>query len=161
LIVQDISGAGRVSKVLRYVDLLNGFHILIIKNEPVSVGLDYGYVVTMMWTTSYMYVDAKELIQTVRIIRVISSIEQPQLEREGDTISQLDVLLQVFLVFEPFQVESEHVGYPLDLHPLFGFLEVTARIAEEFVGVTEHLAGAELSKTGRHAGILFYVYRQV
>ena len=45
--------------------------------------------------------------------------------------------------------------------PLLRLLKVAARVTEEFILLTEHLAGAELSKTRGHGRVLLNVDREV
>lgn len=80
--------------------------------------------------------DGVKFVQPIRIIRVIDSIEQPQLHGKRNPISELDVLLDIFLVLEPFEVQCQDVWEFLDLHPLFSFLKITATITEELVLLT-------------------------
>ncbi len=61
--------------------------------------------------------NSKKLIQPIRVARPIRSIEQPQLEGEGDAVGELDVFAEVFLVFEAFEVEGEDVGEFFYFHP--------------------------------------------
>lgn len=53
--------------------------------------------------------DAEELIQPVGVIDVVHGVKQPELHGKGDAVSQLDVLLDVLLVFETFKVEGQHI----------------------------------------------------
>jgi hypothetical protein len=45
--------------------------------------------------------------------------------------------------------------------PLLGLLQVAASIAEEFVPLTEHLAGAELTQASSDTGILLDINREI
>lgn len=127
--------------------------------------------------------NCKELVQPVRISHIIGCIEQPELEREGNTVRELDVLLYVFLVLESLQMQREYVWEPLNLHPinrkktcqsfcvgeskvgnhspLLGLLIITTGVAEEFITLTKHLACAELTQAGSHARMLLNIDREV
>ena len=95
---------------------------------------------------SNMHHNRKELVQPVRFDRIVNGVEQAELEGECDAVRELDVLLEVFLVFESLEVEREDVRTVLDLHALFGLLEAAARVAEKLVPLAEHLARAELAE---------------
>lgn len=98
---------------------------------------------------SNMHYNRKELVQPVRFDGIIDGVEEAQLEGERDAVRELDVLLEVLLVLEPLEVEREDVWTVLDLHALFSLLEATARVAEKFVPLAEHLARAELAEARR------------
>jgi hypothetical protein len=46
----------------------------------------------------------EELIQSVRILSIINSVEQAELEGKCNSIGQLDVLLYIFLIFEALEM---------------------------------------------------------
>jgi hypothetical protein len=97
-----------------------------------------------------MHHNRKELIQPIRVDSIIDRVEQAQFERERDAVRELDVLLEILLILEPFEVEREDVRAVLDLHALFRLLEAAARIAEKLVPLAEHLARAELAEACCH-----------
>jgi len=101
--------------------------------------------------------DRKELVEPIRVDGIIDGVEQAQLKGKGDTVGELDVLLQFLLVLEPLEVEREDVRTVLDLHALFGFLETAARVAEKFVPLAEHLTRAELSEARGDGRVLLNV----
>jgi hypothetical protein len=62
--------------------------------------------------------DREQIVQPVRVLGIVARVEQPKLEREDDTVGELDVTADVLLVLEPLEMESEDVGEGLDLHPV-------------------------------------------
>lgn len=62
--------------------------------------------------------DRKQLVQPIRILRVVTRVEQPKLERESDSIVELDVTSEFLLVLESLEMKSEHVRKSFDLHPV-------------------------------------------
>ena len=105
--------------------------------------------------------DAKEIVEPVGVVHVINGVEEAEFERERNAVGKLNVPPDVFLVFEPLEVECKHVGETLDLHAFLGFLKVATGVAKKLVLVTKHLAGAELAETGGDAGVLFDVYGEI
>lgn len=111
-----------------------------------------------------MHDDCKQFVQTIGVLSVVDSIEKSQFKGEGDAIREFNVLADVFLVFKSLEMKRQNVRQLLDLHPaidqlhkqtpdaenetsgipLLRLLEVTARVTEEFVLLTQHLARAEL-----------------
>lgn len=63
-----------------------------------------------------MYDDGEKLVQPIRIRCAICRVEQSQLQRECDAISEFDVLSYILLVLEAFEVQSEYIWQLLDLH---------------------------------------------
>jgi hypothetical protein len=58
----------------------------------------------------------EKLVQPIRIFGVVTGVGETQLCREGDSIEQLGVPTKVFLVFEPFEMESKDVRQSFDFH---------------------------------------------
>jgi len=67
---------------------------------------------------SHVHNDRKQLVQPIRILRIVTRVEKPKLEGEGDSVVELDVTSEFLLVLESLEVESEHVGESFDLHPV-------------------------------------------
>lgn len=61
-----------------------------------------------------------ELVQSIRVLHVVTRIKHPQLHGKDHTISELDESAQRLLVFESLEVEGEDVGKPFNLHPKGG-----------------------------------------
>lgn len=105
--------------------------------------------------------DGVKFVQPVRVVGVVDGVKQPELHGKRDPIGELDVFLKIFLVLEPFEVEGEDVWKLLDLHPLLGFLKITATVTEELVLLTQHLASAELTEASGDGRVLLDVDREV
>ena len=105
--------------------------------------------------------DGEKLVQPIRVVRIIDSIEQPEFHRERNPVGKLDVLLELFLIFEPLEVQCQDVRKLLDLHPLFGFLKITTPVTEELVLLTQHFTGAKLAEASCHGRVLLDVDREV
>jgi hypothetical protein len=58
----------------------------------------------MVWPVSNVNYYGEELIQSVRVLSIINSVEQAELEGKCNSISQLDVLLYIFLIFEALEM---------------------------------------------------------
>jgi hypothetical protein len=58
----------------------------------------------MVWPVSNVNYYGEELIQSVRILSIINSVEQAELEGKCNSIGQLDVLLYIFLIFEALEM---------------------------------------------------------
>lgn len=86
-----------------------------------------------------MHHDRKECVQSITILCRVRRVKQPQLQRERDPILQLDVPPAVLLVFETLKMQSQNGGCALELEPLLGFVQPAAGVAEELVGVAQHL----------------------
>lgn len=67
----------------------------------------------------------------------------------------------IFLGLEPFEMKGKDIRKTLDLHALFGFLKVTAGVAEELISVTQHFTGAKLAQASGDAGVLLDVDREI
>lgn len=123
-----------------------------------------------------MYDNTKEFVQAVRILGIVHGVKQPELERECDAISKLNILPDIFLIFEALEMQGEYIWQLLDFHPTMTkgisigagecktydspflcLLQIAASVAEELVPLTEHLAGAELPQTCRDARVLLDV----
>jgi hypothetical protein len=88
---------------------------------------------------SNMHHDRKERVQSITILCRVRRVKQPQLQRERDPILELNVPPTVLLVLEALEVECENSRCALELEPLLGFVEPAAGVAEELIGVAQHL----------------------
>lgn len=59
----------------------------------------------------------KELVETIRVLRLVTGIGQAQLEREWYPIKELGVSTESLLILEPLEMEREDVGKSFDFHP--------------------------------------------
>lgn len=75
-----------------------------------------------------MHHNGPQLIQSIRILDVISCVEESQFEWEDDAVGEFGITLQVFLVFESFEMKCQDIGQFFDLHSFFGLLQATALI---------------------------------
>lgn len=147
---------------------------VIVKKDPLIVALDDRHIVSMVRATPNVYHTRPEFIKSIRVIGIITldpcqlnqfhllvlwayRVEQSQLKWENDAVGQLDILLELFLVFKPLQMKRQDVGQLLDLHPSLGFLQATTDIAEIFVLVAKRFASRELAKAGCDGGVHFDV----
>lgn len=64
-----------------------------------------------------MYDNTKEFVQAVRILGIVHGVEQPELERESDAISKLNILPDIFLILEALEMKGEYIWQLLDFHP--------------------------------------------
>lgn len=115
----------------------------------------------MVRAVANVHDDGKELVQAIRVLRVVDGVEKAKFQREGDAVGQLDVLADVLLILEALEMQGENVWELLDLHSLLSLLEIAACVAEEFVPLAEHLTRAELAETRGDARVLLDIDREV
>lgn len=58
----------------------------------------------MVWPVSDMDYYGKELVQSIRVLSIINSVEQAELEGKCNAISQFDVLLYILLILEALEM---------------------------------------------------------
>lgn len=66
-------------------------------------------ILSMVWTKCGVY--------QILPVRETYGIKEPKLKWEHNTVCELDILLQLFLIFEPFQVQSQYIWQLFNLHP--------------------------------------------
>ena len=62
-----------------------------------------------IYSLSDMDDNREKLVQPIRILGIVAGVGETQLCREGDSVEQLGVSTKVFLIFEPFEMESKDV----------------------------------------------------
>ena len=79
--------------------------------------LDNSHVVSMMRTTSNMDYKRIQIINPVWVFHFFDGVKQTQFHGEQDTIGQLDVFLERFLVLESLQMQAQDIWENLNFHP--------------------------------------------
>lgn len=80
----------------------------------------------------------KQIIQPVRVLRIVARVEQPELEGEDDSVRELDVAANVFLVLETFEMEGEDVGEGLNLESTNQMNDQNCQACSGLVGLKGH-----------------------
>ncbi|PNY29333.1 Uncharacterized protein TCAP_00751 [Tolypocladium capitatum] len=113
LVKQNVcrSHARLVPEEVAYEMLVDRLHHLVVEQEPTSVlGLDDGNVVTVVGVAANVHDDGIQLVQPVRIFRVLGGVEHAKVVRIHNTVEELLQAAVVFSVLESLQVQREHLG---------------------------------------------------